>query len=96
MSSGSKFYYQANESGALDQIYDMIGETIVYDTCVPNEITETVSNATIVLTKPDNPTWRKQVTTNSCGSVRVRRICKLDNISSRSNRRLRSRALKMA
>ncbi len=67
MSSGSNYYHQANESGALEKIYENIGETIVYDTCVPNEITEPVNNATVVLTKPDNPTWRQQVKTNSAG-----------------------------
>jgi hypothetical protein len=67
MSSGSGYYYQANDSSALTRIFSMIRETIVTATCIPQEMTQQATNAKVLLTQPDNPTWSKQAITDSSG-----------------------------
>jgi hypothetical protein len=68
MSSGSNYYYQADDSAAMAGIYDTVREKINYDTCVPGEVTQPAAGASVLLTKPDNPTWSMRTVTDSAGA----------------------------
>jgi hypothetical protein len=74
MSSGSGYYYEADDGEALASIYAYIREAIEYDTCVPHEKQEQAGSARITLTRPDNPTWEMETTTDSAGAFQFDQV----------------------
>lgn len=68
MSSGSGYYYQANDGSAMQNIYANIKTKIEGDTCEPKQKTEFAGGATMVLTRPDNPTFSRSTVTDSEGN----------------------------
>lgn len=70
MSSGSGYYYSARDGGAMQNIYSLINAKIDDDTCKPVEDGDPgilAEGATMVLTRPSNPTFRKTDVTDSNG-----------------------------
>jgi len=70
MSSGSGYYYQANNNQALTQIYNNVRGAIVTIGCTALEERELAAGAKVTLTKPGNPTWKMEATTDKHGNFR--------------------------
>ncbi|MBA3944667.1 MAG: hypothetical protein H0X37_08920 [Herpetosiphonaceae bacterium] len=68
MSSGSGYYYTAQDSNAMANIYATIRDRISNDICQPHETTQLAANANITLTQPNNPTFSMQTTANGSGA----------------------------
>jgi hypothetical protein len=68
MSNGTGYYYKANDAGAISEIFATIQQKIVYDTCIPREVTDEAAGATVVLTSPENPTFKLQTVTDPSGT----------------------------
>jgi hypothetical protein len=69
MSGGN--YFGANSSAALTNVYQQIRDQMVGSTtttCVPYEQREAANGARVILTQPNNPTWKKETTTTRNGS----------------------------
>lgn len=68
MSSGSGYYYQANDGSAMQNIYANIKTKIEGDVCEPKQKTEFAGGAMMVLTRPDNPTFSRSVVADGEGN----------------------------
>jgi Flp pilus assembly protein TadG len=70
MSSGTGYYYEADDGGAMANIYARIKEKIDGDRCQPMEGWQPAEGAQIKLTQPSNPTFLKTVIADTNGQWR--------------------------
>jgi len=71
MSSGTGYYYEADDSGAMSNIYAQIKEKIEGDRCQPMEVWQPAEGAQIKLTQPSNPTFLKTVVADTNGQWKI-------------------------
>jgi hypothetical protein len=67
MSSGTGYYYQADDGGAMANIYSKIKSQIAENTCQPMEVWQQAEGAQIKLTQPNNPTFLKTTIADTNG-----------------------------
>jgi len=67
MSSGTGYYYDANDPQVLMGVYGKIKQQITDTRCLPMEKTELAEGAQMTLTMPSNPTFVKTVIADSDG-----------------------------
>ncbi|HEX6288003.1 MAG TPA: VWA domain-containing protein [Herpetosiphonaceae bacterium] len=70
MSSGTGYYYEADDGGAMANIYATIKQKMDQDTCQPMEVWQPAEGAQIKLTQPHNPTFIKTTVAYTNGQWR--------------------------
>jgi hypothetical protein len=70
MSSGTGYYYEADDGGAMANIYTTIKGKMGSDSCQPMEVWQPAEGAQIKLTQPQNPTFIKTAVADTNGQWR--------------------------